>query len=201
MTESASIHGGGPVVSPPAGDTPRRGFLYQAVTAVMGAFLGIFPVISGVLFFLDPLRKRNAGGGDSASKEGFIKIGKADSVPADGTPVRFVVIIPRRQDAWTTYLNEPVGAVYVRKNQAGSLEVFNVTCPHLGCAVDYLPSTKQYLCPCHDSAFSVDGKRTNQTPPRDLDSLELDPDKLKEGELWVKYQDFKSGEEHKVPKV
>ncbi|MDB5338209.1 MAG: hypothetical protein JWN70_3828, partial [Planctomycetaceae bacterium] len=38
-------------------------------------------------------------------------------------------------------------------------------------------------------------------PPRDLDTLEVEKEKLKIGEVWVKYQDFRTGEEHKVVKT
>ena len=172
----------------------RRGFLYRAVTATIAGIVGIFPAISGLLFFLDPLRRSNALGG-------FIKVGQLDAVPDDGSPVRFTVVVHRLEDAWTTYLNVPVGAVYVRKDAAKKVIAFNVTCPHLGCAVDYMPGRNEYLCPCHDSAFKVDGTRMNQTPPRDMDTLDVDAEKLKIGEVWVRYQDFRTGEEHKVAKT
>lgn len=186
--------------SHPTGEPTRRSFLYKAVTALIGGVVGLFPLVAGILFFLDPLRKRAVAGGAAGGKEGFLKVGQADAVPQDGTPARFTVIIPRKQDAWTTYLNVPVGAVYVRREK-GEFIAFNTTCPHLGCAVDYLPGRKQFLCPCHDSAFDIEGKRTNKTPPRDMDTLEIDKDKLAAGEIWVKYQDFKTGEEHKVVKT
>ncbi|MDB5387780.1 MAG: Rieske (2Fe-2S) domain protein [Planctomycetaceae bacterium] len=189
MTEPAISSSSDISTSEPA----RRGFLYKAFTIVIGAVVGITPALAGIVFFFDPLRKRKAAGG-------FLKVGRLDSVPQDGTPVRFTVIVERRQDAWTTYLNEPIGGVYVRRD-GEEIVAFNTTCPHLGCAVDYLPGRGQYLCPCHDSAFAIDGKRTNKTPPRDMDRLEVDTDKLKAGEVWVKYQDFKTGEEHPVPKV
>lgn len=191
-----------PLSSLATGEPTRRGFLYKAFTAVVGAVVGLFPLAAGVLFFLDPLRKREAVGGKNAgAKEGFIKVGSLEAVPADGSPARFTVVVDRREDAWTTYLNVAIGAVYVRRDEKGDVVAFNVTCPHLGCAVDYLPGRKQYLCPCHDSAFELDGKRKNQTPPRDLDTLEVDTDKLKAGEVWVKYQDYRTGEEHKVVKT
>lgn len=195
-----------PVSSPSAphmaGEPTRRGFLYKAFTAVVGGVVGLFPLAAGVLFFLDPLRKRAAVGGPTDGKEGFIKVGALEAVPTDGTPARFTVVVDRREDAWTTYLNVAIGAVYVRRDdKTGDVIAFNVTCPHLGCAVDYLPGKKQYLCPCHDSAFEIDGKRKNQTPPRDLDTLEVDKDKLAKGEIWIKYLDFRTGEEHKVVKT
>lgn len=196
MTEPVSLS------SLPKSEPTRRGFLYKSFTAIVGAVVGLFPLGAGILFFLDPLRKRKAVAGDAPDgKEGFIKVGALESVPKDGSPARFPVIVPRREDAWTTYLNVAIGAVYVRRDDQGEIVAFNVTCPHLGCAVDYLPGKQQYLCPCHDSAFALNGARTNQTPPRDLDSLEVDADKLKTGEVWVKYQDFRTGEEHKVVKT
>lgn len=195
MTEPVSLS------SLPTGEPTRRGFLYKAGTAIISAVVGIVPVISGLFFFLDPLRKRKTAGGKNSGKEGFIKVGSMEAVPKDGTPARFPVIVDRREDAWTTYLNVAIGAVYVRIDDKGEVVAFNVTCPHLGCAVDFLPGRKQYLCPCHDSAFALDGQRTNQTPPRDLDSLEVDKEQLKTGEIWVKYQDFRTGEEHKVVKT
>lgn len=204
MSEPVASTTSSSAAAPPsaASEPTRRGFLYKAFTVTIASVVGLFPFISGVLFFLDPLRKRTAAGGSTSDgKEGFTKVGMLDAVPKDGTPVRFTVIVPRREDAWTTYLNVPVGAVYVQRATNGDLLAFNVTCPHLGCAVDYLPGRKVYLCPCHDSAFALDGKRTNQTPPRDLDTVEVDTDKLKVGEVWVKYQDFRTGEEHKVVKT
>ncbi len=190
-----------PLSSLATGEPTRRGFLYKALTATIGAVVGIFPLIAGLLFFLDPLRKRKVVGGKGDAKEGFIKVGSLEAVPTDGTPARFPVVVDRREDAWTTYLNVAIGAVYVRLGKQGEVVAFNVTCPHLGCSVDYIPGNKQYLCPCHDSAFALDGSRTNKTPPRDLDTLEVDIDKLKIGEIWVKYQDFRTGEEHKVVKT
>ena len=185
-----------PVPATPSttGEPTRRSFLYKAFTATIAAVVGLFPAIAGALFFLDPLRKLGAAGG-------FIKVGQLDAVPQDGSPVRFTVIVERREDAWTTYLNVPIGAVYVRRKGKDEVVAFNVICPHLGCAVDYLPGRKEYLCPCHDSSFDVSGKRLNQTPPRDLDMLEVDAAKLKIGEVWVKYQDFRTGEEHQVVKT
>jgi len=180
----------------------RRSFLYKAVTAVIGAVVGIVPVLAGIAFFFDPLRKRKViQGAANGGPEGFLKVGRLDAVPKDGTPVRFTVIIERRQDAWTTYRNEPIGGVYVRRNEQGEVVAFNTTCPHLGCAVDYLPGRGQFLCPCHDSAFGIDGVRTNKTPPRDMDTIEVDKEKLKVGEVWVKYMNFKTGEEHQIEKV
>ena len=63
---------------------------------------------------------------------------------------------------------------------------------------DYKSAKAAYHCPCHNSSFAADGKRDPKSPSaRDLDSL---PVKIKEdGQVWVKYQDFKTGDKEKKP--
>lgn len=179
-------------------EPPRRGFVTGFLTVVFGGIAGLVPVGAGVTFFLDPLRKRkSAGGGDPS---GFIKVATSSAVPADGMPVKFAVIADR-QDAWNLFPKEPVGAVYLRKNKKGEIVAFNVICPHLGCAVDYSSTNKCFKCPCHDSSFTLDGAPSNAIPPRGMDTLEIDPKHLKQGEVWVKFQNFRTGEAHKIPKV
>jgi len=36
--------------------------------------------------------------------------------------------------------------------------VFAVNCTHLGCPVRWLPDGHIFLCPCHGSQFTLDGK-------------------------------------------
>lgn len=182
-------------------ETPRRNFIIEGIAVVIGAVITLVPVAAGAVFFLNPLRRKTAEGGSSGD-EGFVKVAALESVPLDGTPVMFPVIADR-VDAWNTFPNQPIGAVWLRrpdKDKPEQLEVFNVTCPHLGCPVDFLPSQNHFHCPCHDSSFSLDGKRTNQIPPRDMDSLDVDAARLAQGEVWIKYQDFRTGETHKIPK-
>jgi menaquinol-cytochrome c reductase iron-sulfur subunit len=59
---------------------------------------------------------------------------------------------------------------------------------------------KSFLCPCHTSAFDLQGKRMNQVPPRGMDTLEVakfdpkDPESL----IQVKFQRFRTMSEEKV---
>ncbi|MFO1021930.1 MAG: Rieske 2Fe-2S domain-containing protein [Planctomycetales bacterium] len=192
MTETATE----PIPVPK--EPPRRGFVTGFLAVVCGGIAGLVPAGAGVTFFLDPLRKRKSSGEGDAS--GFIKVAALSAVPADGLPVKFPVIADR-QDAWNLFPKEPIGAVYLRKTDKGEVIAFNVICPHLGCAVDYSNSSKSFKCPCHDSSFTLDGAPSNSIPPRGMDTLEVDPARLKQGEVWVKFENFRTGEAHKVPKV
>lgn len=44
-------------------------------------------------------------------------------------------------------------------------------CTHLGCSVPYDPLRGEFVCPCHGSAFSMDGQTLNPPAPRPLDAF------------------------------
>lgn len=161
---------------------PRRGFI-SLLAVLAGGIAGLIPVAAGTMFFMDPiLRRRKEAGG------GLLRAGNVSDLPSDGTPVR-VVLRSDIVDAWTIYRDRVIGSIYLRLMPNGQVLAFNDTCTHLGCKVDYQPAEKQFFCPCHQSAFKLDGERKNLTPPRDLDSLEAE---VKNGEVWVKYQNFRT---------
>lgn len=60
----------------------------------------------------------------------------------------------------------------VRLNDGGLLAVYR-RCTHLGCAVPYDPAVGQFVCPCHGSAFTMDGAVLNAPAPRPLDLFAL----------------------------
>jgi len=60
----------------------------------------------------------------------------------------------------------------VRMEDGGFLAVYR-RCTHLGCAVPFDQSTRQFVCPCHGSEFTMDGGVLNQPATRPLDLFEL----------------------------
>lgn len=185
-----------------AGDDDRRGFFGKAAAAVsIGGLISLIPGAAGLFTFLDPLRSRTkAGGGDEPGK--LVRVATLEALPDDGVPRQFPVIADR-QDAWNRFPNEAIGAVYLRRKQGSDeIEAFNATCPHAGCFVNYLPDRKTYQCPCHDSAFDVDGHCKYGPSPRDLDAL--DAEVRREGDsrsIWVRYVDFIVGKAEKKAKT
>jgi menaquinol-cytochrome c reductase iron-sulfur subunit len=170
------------------------------MAVLFGGLVTILPAGVGGMMFLDPiLRRRKAdpkkSGDSKIDADGFIILPTAikAKLPEDGTPQLFKVVADL-QDAWNKFPNTEIGSVFLRKETDGSVSCFNSRCPHLGCTVNYKADASKYLCPCHDSAFGLDGHRTNEIPPRDLDSLEV---KEKDGVLWVKFQNFVTGKHDK----
>jgi cytochrome b6-f complex iron-sulfur subunit len=60
----------------------------------------------------------------------------------------------------------------VRLDDGGFLAVYR-RCTHLGCAVPYDPASGQFVCPCHGSAFTMEGDVLNAPAPRPLDLFQL----------------------------
>ena len=176
---------------PPA---PRRGFMTQLLAGAVGVLVGIVPAAVGLATFLNPLRKsvqqkQRPTGSDA---DGFYEVTAFAALGA--TPQAFKIIADRK-DAWNTFPQEAIGAVYLALDGENDVRAFNVSCPHAGCAVDFRGGKQAFHCPCHNSSFTVDGKRSPKSPSaRDLDSLQT---KVAEGRVWVKFQDFKAGEKEK----
>lgn len=181
----------------PDGDD-RRGFVKRVLAAVVGGLCTVIPGAAALRVFLSPLWQR---GGDAA----FILVATLDAIPADGVPRMFKVVADRT-DAWNRFPNQPIGTVFLRRTAEKPEEVhaYNAVCPHLGCMVGYQESQTRFYCPCHQSAFTPEGKLI---PPsaaaRGLDSLEV---KLEAGDagggqrVLVKFQNFRSGIPEKIAK-
>ncbi len=198
MSESSSHPPDTPRSNEPKHDGPpdRRGFVTRVAAVAIGGLVGLVPLVSGLLVFLDPLRRKSDSGG-------MLRVTTLDSVPADGI-ARYFPVVTDKTDAWNRYPDEPVGAVFLRR-VAGSDEVqcFNAICPHAGCFVDFNIPSRDFHCPCHDSRWKADGERLDpdQCPsPRDLDTLVVDQEKLKDGEVWVEFKNFLTATPKKIAK-
>ena len=175
-------------------DGPRRNFIVEFWAVVIGGVVGVFPFLPGLAVLLDPLRRSSAGTGPE-----LIKIARLDAVPDDGVPRQFPVVKPKK-DAWTYSPNERVGAVLLRREPGSqTVDAFNVICPHAGCFVDYDAKTDLFQCPCHTSAFALDGSIISPSPsPRGMDKLE--PTKVEDGWIHVPFANYVTGKHEKIEK-
>ncbi|HEX4071514.1 MAG TPA: Rieske (2Fe-2S) protein [Planctomycetaceae bacterium] len=181
-------------------DGSRRGFFSEVLAFFIGGAILTVPLVGGLALFLDPLlrRKPASSSGQDARRDadGYLRVASLASLPDNGKPQIFTVY-DDVVDAWNKFADQPIGRVFLRKLSDGNVTAFNVRCPHLGCAVDYRSSHNDYFCPCHMSAFNLDGQKENEIPPRGMDSLDV---KIKnKTEVWVRYQFFKAGTPEKIP--
>ncbi len=188
----------------PAPPTEDRRLVVKILAASVGAIAGLVPAVVGLVTFADPATRRERKFSDpkkpagQKTDDGFIRVASLADVPADGTPLRVTV----RDDVtnkWTFSPNEPVGEVFLRKVKddqgAEKLVAFTTVCPHLGCAISLTKNAEGqpiFRCPCHNSAFELDGQTIQPTPsPRNMDSLETP--RVENGVVYVKYETFFTG--------
>lgn len=173
-----------------AGSSGRRDFLKEGLAALVGGVLALVPGLSGLAVFFDPLRRH-------AKQTGSLRVAALASVPEDGSPAKFAVVADK-SDAWNKLTDVPIGAVYLRRVAGGKVQALNVVCPHAGCFVTYQKEHKDYLCPCHDSRFALDGSISSKNSPsfRGLDSLDVD---VVDGQVFVKFLNFQAGKKEKIP--
>ena len=174
--------------SPPDERQGRRSFFSQVAAIVVSLLAGIVPVATALVVFLNPLRRRVEG-------SQWIAITPLDALPADGRPYRFPVITDR-WDAWNSYPPEAIGSIYLRRTSKTENPVaLSSICPHLGCSVDFSTKKDEFICPCHNSMFTVDGARIDPATspsPRNLDTLDVKI-RPEDNQVMVHYLRFKSG--------
>lgn len=188
-SSTASSGGDAPATD---GGANRRGFVAKLAAGTLAALGALVPAVTGIIAALSPLRWKGSAGQP-------IHLASLESLPEDGTP-RKLPVVADRTDAWNRYPSEPIGAVFLRRTGEREVKALQVICPHAGCSVQYVPTAEggEFFCPCHNARFNLDGERLDDPSPspRSLDELEVLEEKLPE--VWVKFQNFRTGTARKI---
>ncbi len=134
---------------------PRRDFLQLGVAVLAGAAL-LETGIIGAGFFLPRLAQGEFGS--------VFNCGAISQFPNNSV----------------TPFNE--GRFYLVRTQDGGFLALYRKCTHLGCAVPWDQTKKQFICPCHASVFDPNGAVLNAPAPRPLDLFQVS---LVNGEVHV----------------
>ena len=159
----------------------RRGLL-KTITTLLGAAVGAvlaWPVIRYVIY---PVGRRTVQGGADP-----VPVADEKAIEPGKPPVRVEVVVPEQRDGWARQTDVRLGAAWLLRSSDGTLRAFTTTCPHLGCAVDWDDANKVFRCPCHTSAFGLDGARLAGPAKRGLDPLEVS---VESGRVRVKFEKF-----------
>jgi menaquinol-cytochrome c reductase iron-sulfur subunit len=139
--------------------TSRRAF-HLAVIYSFGAVISFLVAIPTALYLLIPPRLR------AGSK--YIEAGDVSQLTA-GAPVE-MSFQENRLDGWKLITEKKTA--WVVKEPNNQIVAFGPQCTHLGCAYHFENSQNQFVCPCHNSVFSIDGKVVSGPAPRPLDRYE-----------------------------
>ena len=61
------------------------------------------------------------------------------------------------------------GRFYLARQQDGGFIALSLRCTHLGCSIAWEEKQKRFICPCHSSAFAINGEVLNPPASRALD--------------------------------
>lgn len=134
----------------------RRSF-FVAVTNALGAVIAAAVAIPSVAYLLG--KPKTTGGGDWVEVADLSKL-------TIGTPEE-VIYKRTRTDGWRKIVEK--ASTWVVRTADKKVIAFSPSCTHLGCAYHWEDGAKTFVCPCHTSLFSVDGKVVGGPAPRPLD--------------------------------
>ena len=160
----------------------RRSFFVKT-TVFLSSLIGLSLAIPLVGYVVSPALRRQ-------EKE-WVKVGAIKKLPV-GEPqsLDYTVTV---KDGWQkSRMSKGVWAV---KKDDGQVTVYSPICPHLGCGYRWVQQDRLFECPCHGSKYDLEGTVKAGPAPRPLDTL---PSKVENGELFIIYQEFKSGLKNKV---
>lgn len=138
----------------------RRGFFVRAIQG-LGALIGGALGLPAVTYLFTPTRSGSGGVWTDAGDLTKLELRAPQEVAFRRTKVDGWKIVNEKSTAWVVKLDE---------NQ---VVAYSPMCTHLGCAYRYDASIKEFVCPCHTSNFSLEGKVLTGPAPRALDRYEV----------------------------
>ena len=160
----------------------RRSF-FAWVTAGISTFIGISLAVPLIGYIIFPAFRRQ-------EKE-WVLVGTLNQLPV-GEPID-LQYTETLQDGWLD--TSSTKGIWAIKHKDDQVTVFSPICPHLGCGYRWDGADGLFKCPCHGSIYDIDGNVKGGPAPRPLDTL---PVKVENGQLFVIYQQYKSGLSKKV---
>ncbi len=137
----------------------RRGFFEAAIFGIMGIISAALAAPAVVYLFSSAKARK---------QETWADAGDVTKLSTD-SPVE-LVFRRRRFDGWREIVEK--GTAWVVKRSDNQIVAFGPSCTHLGCAYHWDAQQKDFLCPCHNSIFAIDGKVVSGPAPRPLDRFD-----------------------------
>ncbi len=178
-------------------DSPEneRRTALRAVGGMILSALGFALLAPSFLFLADPLYRRRRRGKATATRVVVAQVEQIPDLDAGATPLRAPAVAVGIRDAWNRLDSTKLGSVFLGK-QRGALTCLSSACPHAGCGVDFDEKQRQFVCPCHNSTFALDGRRQSGPAPRDMDRLDVS---IEGDTVYCLFQRFRPATAKKVP--
>jgi Rieske Fe-S protein len=153
----------------------RRDFI-KLTTAAVGTFIGAAVGLPAIDYLIDPALK-------ASSSDAWIPLGKLETFEI-GKPT-LASFTRSTVNGWEQTANS-YGVFVLRTSDTETLVLSN-KCTHLGCHVNWHADKQEFICPCHDAQFDIDGKVLGGPPPRPLDRYAGDQVKVEDDTLFIHF--------------
>ncbi len=154
----------------PQMQTQSRRTFYIAVINLFGGMMAAALALPAAMYLLLKPKGGSTGDWTEVADLSSLKVGAPQEV----------VYHRKRMDGWKK-TDEKTTTWLVRTNDS-TVVAYTPSCPHLGCAYHWEDKDKVFLCPCHTSVFSMDGKVISGPAPRPLDRYEA---KVENGQVLI----------------
>ena len=152
-----------------------RNDFVKATIGVLGTIMGAIIGLPAIGFIISPALK-------TQESEAQVSLGPLENYPI-GVPTLFR-FTRAKVNGWERTVNS-YGIYVLRKSESESdVTVFSNVCTHLSCRVSWNEDRQEYLCPCHDAQFGIDGEVLGGPPPRPLDQYET---LVEDGNLSIRF--------------
>jgi len=134
----------------------RRNLLIRGIYGLWGLITAALAVPAGAYLLLPPRTRRQAD---------WVEAADLAQLP-QGSPEE-VVFRRNRVDGWK--ISSEKSTAWLVRTGDHQVTAFAPQCTHLGCAFVWDDKKREFLCPCHTSNFSLEGKVLSGPAPRPLD--------------------------------
>jgi menaquinol-cytochrome c reductase iron-sulfur subunit len=153
----------------------RRDFI-KVATAAVGTFIGAVVGLPAIAYLVDPALK-------ATKSDAWVPLGKIEAFEVDKPTL--ASFTRSKVNGWEKTVTS-YGFFVIKKSDANFLVLSN-KCTHLGCSVSWKDDRKEFVCPCHDAQFGLDGSVRGGPPPRPLDAYSGDMLKVESGILLLHF--------------
>ena len=150
----------------------RRDFV-KVVLVFLGSIIGACITLPAIGYLLSPALA-------AQKKEAWIPLGPFENYPV-GIPTLFS-FTRTTVNGWEKTVSS-YGAYVIRYDEV-AYDVFSNICTHLSCRVTWKEDISEYICPCHDGRFAIDGHVISGPPPAPMHKYET---KVEEGTLYINF--------------
>jgi menaquinol-cytochrome c reductase iron-sulfur subunit len=148
-----------PARPPDAGEnsgTTRRGFYTVAIYGIWGIITAALGLPALIYLFVPARMRRQSEWVDAGDISQLLP----------GTPVE-MAFRRNRVDGWK--VTSEKSTAWVARLPNNQIVAYSPQCTHLGCAYHWDQAKNEFICPCHNSVFAIDGKVLDGPAPRPLD--------------------------------